>query len=464
MASKDKDTLPKSQTTTSATEENVAPQPSQRGLASITASTVTEAGKSTDVVQKAQVSPDTTKRKSTKGSPPSKERSSPQKAPPSPTVRTRKYALEIWIKVEVSPGVYAYPEDDTYSPDFIMDTLNLAYPGCTGVYLANAGHLVAFYGKKTKPGAGLSLKQGMEACHLVTEIPTWMGSLAKCTIRAINTTEAQELVQGFKCLEKEDFCKVRLELSNRLSSLCLGQTNSSLSASAKPFVPLATSSITAMGIPPPGGTTLPLKGSTEATRPLYTTDDDGFTTDAASPKKKKNRRGQRGKNCGHHSATSDTRVSDSGSDTSAMTNGGRHSRKKRKAGVNNKVNIPELGGKDAHPHDVASAFWSWARIVAHYRDYYEDEYLMTQVIASLKGDAAGVFDWVRHNHHDTSDLGLIMEKIHNHYCSTLTFHEQSNKVENMRQASSEGAANFLVRVSNAIQTLNKDWKNHMTRE
>ena len=34
----------------------------------------------------------------------------------------------------------------------------------------------------------------------------------------------------------------------------------------------------------------------------------------------------------------------------------------------------------------------------------------------------------------------------------------------MRQASSEGAANFLVRVSNAIQTLNKDWKNHMTRE
>ena len=78
----------------------------------------------------------------------------------------------------MSLGVYAYPEDDTYSPDFVMDTLNLAYPGCTGMYLANAGHLVAFYGKKTKPGAGLSLEQGMEACHLVTEIPTWMGSLA----------------------------------------------------------------------------------------------------------------------------------------------------------------------------------------------------------------------------------------------------------------------------------------------
>ena len=89
---------------------------------------------------------------------------------------------------------------------------------------------------------------------------------------------------------------------------------------------------------------------------------------------------------------------------------------------------------------------------------------MTQVITSLKGDAAGVFDWVRHNHHDTSDLGLIMEKIRNHYCSTLTFREQWNTVENMRQASNEGAANFLVRVSNAVQTLNKDWKNHMTRD
>ena len=265
------------------------PQPSQRGLASITTSAVTEAGKSTDVIQKVQVSLDVANGKSTKESPPSKERSSPQKAPPSPTVCTHKYALEIWIKVEVSPGVYAYPEDDTYSPDFVIDTLNLAYPGCTGVYLANAGHLVAFYGKKMKPGAGLSLEQGMEACHLVTEIPTWMGSLAKYTVHAISTTEAQEPVQGLKHLEKEDFCKVCLELSNRLSSVRLGQTNSSLSTSAKPFVSLATSSITVTGIPPPGGTTLPLKGSTEATRPLYTTDDDGFTTDATSPKKKKNR-------------------------------------------------------------------------------------------------------------------------------------------------------------------------------
>ena len=125
----------------------------------------------------------------------------------------------------------------------------------------------------------------MEACRLVTEIPTWMGSLAKYTVHAISTTEVQELIQGLKRLEKEDFHKVHLKLSNRLSSLQLEQTNSSLSASAKPFVPLATCSVTVMGIPPPSGTTLPLKGSTEVTRPLYTTDDDGFITDVASPKK-----------------------------------------------------------------------------------------------------------------------------------------------------------------------------------
>ena len=35
---------------------------------------------------------------------------------------------------------------------------------------------------------------------------------------------------------------------------------------------------------------------------------------------------------------------------------------------------------------------------------------MTQVAGSLKNDAACVFDWVRHNHHQTGDLGLILQK------------------------------------------------------
>ena len=58
------------------------------------------------------------------------------------------------------------------------------------------------------------------------------------------------MVAGLKRLEKENLQKVLLELTNHLSTLKLGPTGSSLSASAKPFLPLATSSVTAAGPPP----------------------------------------------------------------------------------------------------------------------------------------------------------------------------------------------------------------------
>ena len=148
------------------------------------------------------------------------------------------------------------------------------------------------YGQKTKPGAGLSLEQGMDACRLIAEIPTWVGNLVKYTVSTIHTNEVEELVQGLKQLEKDNLCKVHLKLSNKLSALHLGQTSGSLSTTVKPFVPLTTSSATAMGIPPSGGTAPPLRGNTEVTWPLHTMDDDRFTTDATSPvKKKKNCQG-----------------------------------------------------------------------------------------------------------------------------------------------------------------------------
>ena len=75
---------------------------------------------------------------------------------------------------------------------------------------------------------------------------------------------------------------------------------------------------------------------------------------------------------------------------------------------------------------------------------------MTQVITSLKGDAARVFDWVRHNHHNTSDLGLIMEKICNHYCSTLMFREQRNMVENIFWLGSVMQSKSLIRIGRII--------------
>ena len=79
-----------------------------------------------------------------------------KKSPLSP-VCTHQYALEVRILIEVSPVVYLPPEDESYSADFVQNNLNLAYPGCTGVFLAELGSVIAFHGKKGSPQAGLSL-------------------------------------------------------------------------------------------------------------------------------------------------------------------------------------------------------------------------------------------------------------------------------------------------------------------
>ena len=84
---------------------------------------------------------------------------------------------------------------------------------------------------------------------------------------------------------------------------------------------------------------------------------------------------------------------------------------------------------------------------------------MAQIIGALKGDAANVFDFTfHHGKKHTKDLGLILEWMRHHYCGTLTFREQQNTLENMRQKSHESAADFLVRVSGAVDGLTRYWK------
>ena len=84
---------------------------------------------------------------------------------------------------------------------------------------------------------------------------------------------------------------------------------------------------------------------------------------------------------------------------------------------------------------------------------------MAQIIGALKGDAADVFDFAcHHGKKHTKDLGLILERMWHHYCGTLMFQEQRNTVENMRPKSHESAADFLVRVSGAVDGLARDWK------
>ena len=145
----------------------------------------------------------------------------------------------MWVQVQVSPNTYDAPDEDTISADFLIDVLNLVYPGCTGIYLADAGHMVAFYGRKGNPKGGLSSEQCVEAIKVMKELNSWMGEPAQWKIRAVSLQEAHALVVSLKRLEKENFRKTQQELQGQLSSL---RTASSLSADAKPFNPTTSQS------------------------------------------------------------------------------------------------------------------------------------------------------------------------------------------------------------------------------
>ena len=213
----------------------------------------------------------------------------PKKLPPTPTTRPRKYALELWVEVEVSPGVYSPLEDDSVSINFVVESLNIAYPGCTGVYLGEAGHMLVFYGKKSNPKAGLTQEQGVLAVRAISDISTWLGGLAKWKVRCVSLAEASEILAGCKRVEKENLRRARLDLRNRFSST---QLHSSLSAAAKPFKPLAASSANTLmkGVfrqPEITGETSGVEAThligTEAlTQPLYTSDDEGTVSEASS--------------------------------------------------------------------------------------------------------------------------------------------------------------------------------------
>ena len=69
-----------------------------------------------------------------------------RKISPALAHRPRRCALQMWLEVEVGSGLFVPPEDNSYSVDFAMEVINRAYPGCTGMYLDRAGHMLAFYG------------------------------------------------------------------------------------------------------------------------------------------------------------------------------------------------------------------------------------------------------------------------------------------------------------------------------
>ena len=119
-------------------------------------------------------------------------------------LKLKRYVLQIWLEVEVGPGYFIPPEDDSYSTDFALEVLNHAYPGCTGVYLDRGCHMLAFYGRKGSSKAGLIQDVAIEAGHAVREIPTWMGLTAKWRMKCISLTEAKDILAGCKRLEREN--------------------------------------------------------------------------------------------------------------------------------------------------------------------------------------------------------------------------------------------------------------------
>ena len=295
MVTKDNNPLPtKSQTTSPDTNERVSnttvtppkTTPStDQGLTDLPVSPTKEPGKKQEVLQKAQLESK------------SAVKEVKEKTSPSPATRTQRYALEVWIKVETSPGNFMPPEEESYSADFVLNTLNLTYPGCTRVFLAEPGHAIAFYGQKGSIRVGLMVEQSMEACKLISSIPIWMGYAARIKARVISLQEANDMIVGLKRLNKEDLKKARMELHHRLSLWRLRNTGSNLSAMAQPFVPLATSSNTVvrpLGAVNAPAQTLLLPPADPVTRPLYTSEDKGATTEAVTPKKKNRKRGSRG--------------------------------------------------------------------------------------------------------------------------------------------------------------------------
>ena len=216
--------------TTPTGEESVTPVSQPSGLGELSASMFTEPDRKQEVIQRAQVS-------SLMGANRNREPQdkTPKKQSPASATGPKKYALEMWVEIETSVGVHSTPKEDSYSVDFAIDTINRAYPGCNGMYLGVAGHVLAFYGKKTNPRAGLLISQAVAASKAITNISTWMGYFAKWRVRCIS--EASEILAGCKRIEKENLRRARWELQNRFSSM---QLDSTLSATARPFHPWAT--------------------------------------------------------------------------------------------------------------------------------------------------------------------------------------------------------------------------------
>ena len=393
------------------------------GLADLTASMEAlnlETSENPTVVRRTQVS-SSVRAKETTVSP---NRQDQRNTSPSSSRKPKRYAIQMWLEVEVGPGLFIPPEDDSFSEDYAIEAVNRAYPGCTGMYLGRDGHMLAFYGRKGSTRAGLTQDVAVEVCRAVARIPTWMGFGAKWKVRCISLTEANTILAGCKRLESENRRRERLHYQEQLASM---HPFSNLSSPAIPFQPQSTLPISGcQGSERGGPITGPSPsqqvknpsrdrtsslGSHSTSQPSDEGDltTDGSSTEGTSHRRKRRSRSSRNGQAGGASSTTGQSASSSRG-------------KKKKDGFSSKIQIPSFGGKKGHSDDVTGAFRQWARCISYYRDYYEDSYLMPLVVSSLSGDASDVFDWIRSlNPGNTEDLPSLLQMLREHYCGSLTF-------------------------------------------
>ena len=88
---------------------------------------------------------------------------------------------------------------------------------------------------------------------------------------------------------------------------------------------------------------------------------------------------------------------------------------------------------------------------------------MPLVVSFLTWDASDMFDWIQGlNHGNPQDQTTLLQMLREHYCGSLTFREQRNTIENLRQKPNEAAIDFLIRVGTSVSNLAKDWKDELT--
>ena len=389
-------------------------------------------------------------------------------------LRLKRYALQIWLEVEVGPGYFLPLEDDCYSTDFTLEVLSHAYPGCTGVYLDKGGHMLAFYGRKGSLKAGLIQDVAIEAGHAVREIPTWMGLTAKWRVKCVSLVEAKDILAGCKRLEWENQRRERQYFREQFAPM---HQPSGLSVNVAPFQPWAAVPMPRLAeMPsdqpeaerrgPKNGPSPPRRSTTFSVGkipspirgPYPQTSDDDVTSDVGLVDPSSHRKGKRS-----HGSKGGRSGESSNSSHSIKSSACRGGRRKKKDGFSSKIQIPEFGGKKGHSGEVTDAFRQWARCITYYRDYYEDSYLMPLVVSSLTGDASDVFDWILSlNQGEPQDLTTLIQMLREHYCGSLTFREQRNAIENLCQKSNEAAIDFLIRVGTSVSNLAKDWKDELT--